>query len=116
MLRFAEVTEASLTQKLNAMLTDKQYYTQAKRMSAMFRDNPMSPMDEAMHWIEYAARHKGTPYFRSAAADLPWYIYLHLDILGALLIVIYLGVKIVTCLLRTAYSVCGTVDSDKKNK
>jgi len=94
MLQFSEVTRQNLTDKLNVILNDQQYTVKSKEKSALFRDNLVNPMDEAMYYIEYAAKHKGTPHLRSSAVDLSWPVYLHLDILGFLFIFIFAFIKI----------------------
>lgn len=114
MLRFSEVTAKNLTEKLNVILNDEQYATSAKEKSHLFRDNPMAPMDESMFWIEYAARHNGTKHLRSHAVDMPWYVYMHLDILGLLFIGIFVVVKIILMLCRIANQL-NTVPESKKN-
>lgn len=91
MLRFTEVTRDALVDKINQMWNVKKYELRAKEISSLFRDNLVDPMDEAMFWIEYTARHKGTEkVFKSHAADLPWYIYLHLDIVFVVLVIYWL--------------------------
>jgi glucuronosyltransferase len=86
-----------------------------KRLSAVFRDQPQTPLDRAVYWTEYVIRHKGAPHLRSAAVDLSWYQYLLLDVMlvlatGALLIVLssYLA-------LRTLYKIL-TRKATKKEK
>lgn len=115
MLRFSEVSARNLTEKLNTILSDEQYAISAKEKSILFRDNPMTPMDESMFWVEYTARHKGTEHLRSHAADMPWYVYLNLDILGLLFIVIFVVVKIILMLCRIANNLNTVMDSKKKN-
>jgi glucuronosyltransferase len=76
-----------------------------KRLSAVVKDQPQTPLERAVYWTEYVIRHKGAPHLRSAAADLSWYQYLLLDVMlvlatGALLVVL-------TCylVLRTLYRI-----------
>jgi glucuronosyltransferase len=62
-----------------------------KRLSAVLNDQPQTPLERAVYWTEYVIRHKGAPHLKSAAADLPWYQYLLLDVMlvlatGALLV------------------------------
>ncbi|KAF0764511.1 UDP-glucuronosyltransferase 2B7-like isoform X2 [Aphis craccivora] len=51
----------------------------AKRMSTIFHDRPMSALDTAVYWVEYVIRHKGAHHLRSEAVKLTWYQYLLLD-------------------------------------
>jgi len=52
----------------------------AKELSERFRDRPMSPLDTAIYWVEYVARHKGAHHLRTAAVGMPWYQYVLLDV------------------------------------
>jgi glucuronosyltransferase len=58
------------------------YRENAKRLSSVYRDRPMSALDTAIFWTEYVIRHKGAPHLRPAVLDLAWYQYLLLDVLA----------------------------------
>lgn len=90
MLKFVDVTAKNVVEKARTILNDNKYAKRAKEVSALFRDNPIDPMEEAMYWIEYTARHRGTNVFYSNGNKLPWYVHLHLDILAAAGILVYL--------------------------
>lgn len=64
----------------------------------------MSPLDTAIYWVEYVARHKGAPHMRTAAVNMPLYQYLLLDVIVFVLIVllIFLTIiyKIMKCILN----------------
>lgn len=68
----------------------------------------MSPMDTAVYWVEYVARHKGAPHMKTAAVDMPLYQYLLLDVLaflGAILLLFtYISYKITTSIFRSIFS------------
>lgn len=68
----------------------------------------MSPMDTAVYWVEYVARHKGAPHMKTAAVDMPLYQYLLLDVLaflGAILLLFtYISYKITTSIFRSISS------------
>lgn len=96
MVRFQHLTTEILTEKVNLMLSDKKYSEEAKEVSKLFRDNPIDPMDDAMYWIEYVARYPRAKVFKSSAVNMPWYIYLHLDIVAMILVSLWLlqfGIK-----------------------
>lgn len=90
MLRFVDVTADNVLQKVRTVLNDSKYAHRTNEISALFRDNPIDPMEEAMYWIEFTARHPGTKVFKSNGANLPWYVHLQLDIVAALVVAIYL--------------------------
>lgn len=100
-LQFDEINVSSLTTKINTVLTNREYTKRAQTVSAQFRDNPMRPMDEAMHWIEFIARHKQQfPIFKPQGINVPWYIYFHLDILVVLIAAVYLWLVSVKYVFR----------------
>jgi glucuronosyltransferase len=86
-----------------------------KRLSAVLRDQPQTPLDRAVYWTEYVIRHKGAPHLRSAAADLSWYQYLLLDVMLVLAIGALLAVLISYLALRTLYKIL-TRKPTKKEK
>lgn len=75
-----------------------------KRVSVVFKDRPMSPMNTAVYWIEYVIRHKGAPELRSAATGLPLYQYLLLDVISVILVFLFAALfilaRIFTIFLR----------------
>jgi hypothetical protein len=75
------------------------YYSiheEAERRSAIFRDQPETPLDRATFWVEYVIRHKGAPHLRSAVIDLAWYQRHMVDVVA----VIIFGIIVITLSLR----------------
>ncbi|PNF21497.1 UDP-glucuronosyltransferase 2B31 [Cryptotermes secundus] len=114
-LHYDKLTKESVLTAVREILNNDSYRTNMRRLSAVFRDQPQTPLDRAVYWTEYVIRHKGAPHLRSAAADLSWYQYLLLDVIlvlstGALLVVLisYLA-------LRTLYRIL-TRKPTKKEK
>ena len=60
---------------------------QAEELSTRFRDRPMPPLETAIYWVEYVARHRGAHHMRTAAVGMPLYKYLLLDVIAFLLLV-----------------------------
>ncbi|XP_031787545.1 UDP-glucuronosyltransferase 2B15-like isoform X1 [Nasonia vitripennis] len=93
-----EITTEKLTSAVSQVLKNPVYKKNAAQLSKSFRDQPMSPMDTAVFWIEYVARH-GKNVLRLPVVDMPWWQANLLDvygcILGALIILVYLCIKIV---------------------
>lgn len=111
LLRFADVTERTLSLKLRTVMSDSKFRTNAKEASDLFRDNPIDPMAETMYWIEYVARHRGTKVFKSNAVNISWYIYYHFDIIGALFVGVYILRKTMTSIAHILY----TYDANNNN-
>ncbi|KAH1028367.1 hypothetical protein HUJ05_001726 [Dendroctonus ponderosae] len=66
---------AALQKALNSKILEK-----VKSVSEQFRDRPMSPMDSAIYWVEYVAKHRETLHMRSEAIDVPFYQYYLIDV------------------------------------
>lgn len=79
-LTYSEISSQQLEEAFQQLLTNKSYSTAAKKLSNLFRDRPMKPLDSALYWIEYVVRHGGAPQLRTLAADLIWFEYYLLDV------------------------------------
>ncbi|KDR22771.1 UDP-glucuronosyltransferase 2C1, partial [Zootermopsis nevadensis] len=85
---FANITKESLKWALKEILDNSRYRENAQRLSRIYRDQPLTPLDQAVFWTEYVIRHKGAPHMRSAALDLTWYQYFLLDVIAVLALVV----------------------------
>jgi glucuronosyltransferase len=72
------------------------------------RDQPLTPLEQAVYWTEYVIRHKGAPHLRSAVLDLAWYQYFLLDVIAVLGLAVGCVVLIVYMTLRAVWGkICG---------
>lgn len=90
MLNYKEVTEENLGTKMKEILFNSEYRIKADQLAQLFQDNPMKPMDVAMYWIEFVARHRGAPHLQSKAAELPVWTYYNLDIYAAIVVTFFI--------------------------
>ncbi|XP_078679461.1 UDP-glucuronosyltransferase 1-2-like [Branchiostoma floridae x Branchiostoma belcheri] len=79
-LDFSTVTADQLYQAILHVLTNNSYRETAARLSRLHRDQPQSPMERAVWWIEHVIQHGGLPHLRARAVELPWYQYYLLDV------------------------------------
>ncbi|KAJ9577493.1 hypothetical protein L9F63_005936, partial [Diploptera punctata] len=115
-LDFHEITKHTLLSALNAILNNSSYAINAKRISNLFRDRPLSALDTGIYWTEYVIRHGGAPHIRSAAVGMPWYQYLLLDVIGVLLISFLVVLIISFYLLKKMYSlICARKSAPSMN-
>lgn len=98
------------------------YERQAKRMSAAIKDRLVTPLDEAVFWTEYVARHKGAPLLRSPVVDMPLYQQLLLDVIATLLIfslctlwIMYKIISLMSLLIKRLITTSVTNASKKTN-
>ncbi|XP_063234826.1 UDP-glycosyltransferase UGT5-like [Bacillus rossius redtenbacheri] len=100
-LDYENITEESVYWTLNEVISNPKYKEAAKRISAVFHDQPQTAMEQAVFWVEYVLRHNGARHLRSAALDLAWYQYYLLDVAAVLLAVAAAAVAALVWLLRT---------------
>ncbi|KAJ9601566.1 hypothetical protein L9F63_000309, partial [Diploptera punctata] len=72
-LEFRNISAESVTWALREVLDNPKYRENMQKLSRIFRDQPLPPLEQAVFWTEYVIRHKGAPHMRSAALDLTWY-------------------------------------------
>ena len=94
------------------------YRNKAKELSRVWKDRPLSPMDTAIFWIEYVARHKGAVNLKPPTVDMPLYQYLMLDaifvVVAVLLIILFIGVTVVSLIHKSFTQ--GTVELQYSKK
>lgn len=102
---YADLSEEKLSIALNELLRKPKYRDNAQKRSRLLRDRPLHPLDEAIYWVEYVARHKGAPHLRVAGVDLAWHSYFLLDVFGFILLIVLVLIiisrKILKLLLRS---------------
>ncbi|XP_064925288.1 UDP-glucuronosyltransferase 1A1 isoform X2 [Columba livia] len=93
-LNILEMTSQDISTALKAVINDKKYKENIKRLSELHLDRPIHPLDLAVHWVEFVMKHKGAPHLRPAAHDLNWIQYHSLDVIAFLLAVVLLSLFI----------------------
>lgn len=91
------------------------YKETVKRMSAIFHDRPMRPVEKAAFWIEHVIKHGGE-YMRSPIHDLTWYQYYLLDVVAFLLLVLVVVFVFIMYSCKFAFRCCKRVLVGKKAK
>ncbi|KAM4620672.1 UDP glucuronosyltransferase 5 family, polypeptide D1 [Polymixia lowei] len=84
-LELSDVNGHSFEQGLKEVLHQDTYRQNMQRLSRLHKDQPITPMDNAIFWLEYVIRHKGAAHLRTEAYRMPWYSYYSLDVLVVLL-------------------------------
>ncbi|KAF4519362.1 UDP-glycosyltransferase-06, partial [Ephemera danica] len=86
MILLNNVSKTSITWAVKKAMNDPKIREEADRRSAVFRDQPETPLDRAIFWVEYVIRHRGAPHLRSASVDLAWYQRQLLDVAAAIIV------------------------------
>nr|CAD7606441.1 unnamed protein product [Timema genevievae] len=98
-LAFSSLTKDKILNTINAVIQNSSYASNMRRLSAIFHDQPETPLERAVYWTEYVLRHGGAPHLRSVAVDLPLYQYLLLDV--GLVLLLLLGAVSAALVLLT---------------
>ncbi|XP_060708835.1 UDP-glucuronosyltransferase 2C1-like [Hemiscyllium ocellatum] len=89
-----------LLQALNDIIHNTSYWENMQKLSALHRGQPETPMERAIFWIEYVARHKGAPHLRPESYRLPWYVYYCVDVMIFLLLLFLMLPILVVILIK----------------
>ncbi|XP_043576686.1 UDP glucuronosyltransferase 2 family, polypeptide A5 isoform X1 [Chiloscyllium plagiosum] len=114
-LSFISLTKQDLINAVNTVINDASYKENALKLSRIQHDQPMTPLERAVFWIEFVMRHGGAQHLRPAAHSLSWYQYHCLDVIAFLFIclaAIVFAVK--KCCMFCCRKCRGT--REKKNK
>ncbi|XP_013413403.1 UDP-glucuronosyltransferase 2C1-like [Lingula anatina] len=69
-----------LISAINIMMQNETYAKNMRRASAIFRDQPGTPVELAGFWIDHVIKYGGS-YMKSHARLLPWYQFYMLDVM-----------------------------------
>lgn len=118
-LDIKDITEESLLKKITELIANPKYKENVKRLSSLLKDQPLSPMDTAVFWVEHVIRHKGAPHLKNCGIYLSWYQYLLLDcalfvfgIASIVLLIVIMGIRKIANFLFYGQS----FEKDRKNK
>lgn len=84
----SSLTKESFLEAVKDVVENPSYRENIQRLSELHRDTPMSPIDTAVFWTEYAIRNKGAAHLQSAGYSLPWYSYFCFDVAAFLLAIL----------------------------
>ncbi|KOB77761.1 UDP-glycosyltransferase UGT44A2 [Operophtera brumata] len=99
-IQLKDLTKELLLHKFHTVLDPR---SRVKHLSKAWHDRPLSPLDSAIYWIEYAAHHKNIT-FKSAAVETPLYRIMGLDILLPLLAMLISLIVLLKSLLQISQS------------
>ncbi|XP_073820783.1 UDP-glycosyltransferase UGT5-like [Musca autumnalis] len=91
-LRLEEISKESFKATILELWHNPRYTQTVRRISQRFRDQPLTPLQTAIYWVEYVLRHEGAVHMRNAGQDLTFIQYHNIDvyiILSLIFIIIY---------------------------
>ncbi|XP_045618502.2 UDP-glycosyltransferase UGT5 isoform X1 [Procambarus clarkii] len=107
-LAWDDLTYDLLRQNIFHVMDDTRMREEAERRAAVMRDQPMSPGDWVVYWVEYVIRHRGAPHLRSPFITMPWYEVYNVDVWVVVVMVVtlatYLSLRAVLALITCCCS------------
>lgn len=76
-LNYDSLGEDELKSAIDAMFNDTSYHANAEKLSAIFKDNPIEPIDKAVFYVEHLLRTGSASHLKTAATKFSL-IQLHL--------------------------------------
>lgn len=105
---YNNITEASMLIAINEMIENPTYRNKVQRMSQLYRDRPVAPMDLAMYWIEYVLRYDGAKHMQSPAVHLNFFQIHSLDVIGFLIVVAFFMYKLIAFAVKQIFRIAST--------
>ncbi|XP_078678245.1 UDP-glucuronosyltransferase 1-2-like isoform X1 [Branchiostoma floridae x Branchiostoma belcheri] len=111
------MTSDDLYEAIMEVANNKTYKSNAVRLAQLQRDQPQSPMDRAVWWIEHVIRHGGLPHLKSAARHLSLLQYHLLDVVALLcMAVVAAGLFLWLCCRCCCRVLCGKQTAAKQKQ
>lgn len=102
-INFNEFSEETFMNAIMEMLENKKFSDTVKRLSVLSRDRPLSARDTAVFWVEYVLRHRGATHMHYPGADLNFIQNNSIDVVGFLILVIFVGFKILKIVFKLIF-------------
>ncbi|KAJ9581435.1 hypothetical protein L9F63_023367, partial [Diploptera punctata] len=113
-LDHSTMNKQSILTAVQEILNNSSYRVNMKKLSAIYKDHPISALDSAIFWTEYVIKHGGAAHLRPASTDLYWYQFLLFDVILALVAGALIVVFILYFLFKKVYSVFAKKSTGKK--
>lgn len=92
-----------LIDAIRAMVTDPSYRTKMQRLSQHFRDQPQTPLERAVWWVEWVLRNPDVDVMQSNSINLWWFQKYLMDVFLFVFIVIVSVVVTLIVILRSIF-------------
>ena len=90
-IQLKSLTEDQLLEAVVTILNNKTYAQNAKKTSALMKDQPLSSKKVLTYWVDYVMRYKGAPQLTDeyiSTCDMSLYRYFQLDVLSFIIFVL----------------------------
>ncbi|KAL5273451.1 UGT2A1 family protein [Megaselia abdita] len=88
-LDYGNITEESLKEAIKEVVENEKYKENMVKVSRRYHDRQVSPLDNAVYWIEYVVKYKGADHLKNAGIDLNVIEYSCLDVFAFLMLLFF---------------------------
>ncbi|XP_071054635.1 UDP-glucosyltransferase 2-like [Onthophagus taurus] len=75
-----DLNQTILIKNLNHLVRDEMFRENAEKLSNLFQDRPIPPLNQSTYWIEYVIRHRGAAHIKSKGVEMTWFEYYLIDV------------------------------------
>jgi hypothetical protein len=116
-ITYPNLTEASLSWALDEVLNNPKYKENTLEITNRLKDQPQTPMDRAVFWVEYVLRHNGAHYMQTSAQYLNFFEYHNLDIYATFALIAFVAIFIPIYITRKVLKIiCSFMKGSFKSK
>ncbi|KAJ0171756.1 hypothetical protein K1T71_012519 [Dendrolimus kikuchii] len=94
------LTKDKFKDTIQMVIGDESYKNNIIRLRSIMYDQPQTPLDRSVWWIEHVLRHKGAEHLRSPAANMSWSEYLELELISVVLFSVIVFLSLIIVILR----------------
>ncbi|XP_023302656.2 UDP-glycosyltransferase UGT4-like [Lucilia cuprina] len=92
-LKLQQLNETMVKNTILELLNNPLYTQKVQKLSRVFRDQPMTPKETVLFWIEYVLRHEGAVHLRNKGRFLNFWQFYNVDVLlaftGAFVLIVF---------------------------
>ncbi|KAG5667835.1 hypothetical protein PVAND_015804 [Polypedilum vanderplanki] len=111
-LDISTLSKESLLAPIN-QISSGNFTENVQKLSEIVKDEPMKPVEKAVWWVEYVARHGGTLHLDYRGRHVPFWKYLMLDFIAIAIVAWHLTIKLLKFILKKIFT---PKKKTKKNK
>ena len=107
-LNFKNITEEIFTEAIHELLTNPKFDENAKMLSGIFKDRPMTPKQTIVYWTEHVIRHQGADYLKASGRQLSYIefnlIDVYVTLLACTIVIFYIFYKIFKWIIKKSFA------------
>ncbi|XP_072946306.1 UDP-glucosyltransferase 2-like [Epargyreus clarus] len=99
-LDFPTFTKFQLKNAIKSVISNKSYRENIARLREQMNDQPQTPLERAVWWVEHVLRHGGAKHLRAPAANMSWTEYYEIKVVLVILTGLIISLTLFLCISR----------------